>query len=449
MTVQRSAALTASRRTVTVEAICLLLVILVGGVIVGLHVRDDHRLSPIDELQHVDYMVKAGALHIPRKGERDGPIARHEAACRGIEAPYRPPPCAGAESAPDSAFPENADDTASFDPPLYYVTSGLAARAVHAALHLDSYVTAGRLVGIAWLAVTMVALWFLLIEMCVGLLARTAVGLLLVSTPLAVHTYSTVTSDAALLLAGAAALLVVLRWERRVWPAWPVVAIASLCALTKVSALLAVGVAVVYLLVRAVHADGKGQGTRPRWQLLAMAAAAAAVTVVTWVVWLWIVDKRAVPGAPIAPSAAVFHATRLGLDKVAAQVGAFLSPLTAPPILAPLVSVFTDSILTVLNALVIAGTFGGAALGGARSRLEALGTSTAALMLVGGPAYVVAIYVSDHQVLPGLPHRYGMALLPAAMACLGALLVKVWMRWAVALFATVAVLYTIGHLATR
>jgi hypothetical protein len=35
------------------------------------------------------------------------------------------------------------------------------------------------------------------------------------------------------------------------------------------------------------------------------------------------------------------------------------------------------------------------------------------------------------------------------MACLGALLVKVWMRWAVALFATVAVLYTIGHLATR
>jgi hypothetical protein len=437
------------RRALAAEAMCLLLVVIVGGVAVGLHLRDDRKLSPIDEVQHVDYMVKAGTLHLPRNGEKDGLIARHEAACRGIEAPYTPPPCASAGSAPDTAFPEDAFDTASSDPPLYYVVTGLAARALHAVAHLDSYVTAGRLLGIAWLASAMVVLWFMLVEMGAGLVVRTAVGVLLVSTPAVVHAHATVTSDATLLLAGAAALLTVLRWERRAGPGWLVIAVALLCALAKVPALLAVGVASLYLLVRAVRRDSGAGDARPRTQLVGMAVGSTAVSVLTTLVWFWITHRRAVPGAPTPPSTALFHATRLQLDQVVRQVGAFLSPVSHPPLLAPLLSVFTVAIIDVLNALVLAGSFGAAAFAGARSRVEALAISTTALMLIGGPALVVAIYASDHSVLPDIPARYGLALLPAAMACLAALLAKAWARWAAATFAAVAALYTVGHLATR
>jgi len=439
----------APRRLLTRDFALLLLVALVGAVVMGLHIRDDTKLSPIDELQHVDYLAKASDLHIPRVGETDGALARHEAACRGIEAPYTPPPCAQSSAAPDGAFPENAADTAASDPPLYYVTTGLAARALKAVLHMDSLVTAARLAGIAWLVAALVLLWLLTAEMGVGSTARTAVGILLVTTPAIVHAHATVTSDATLLLGGAAALYAALLWERRRLHGAVLLAIAALCGLAKIPCLLAIGAAALYLLVRALRQPGGAEPRRTPAELVRMAVLSTGLAVGVTLLWLLVAHVRAVPGAPTPPSTAVFRATHLRLDQVAAQAGAFLSPLAAPPILAPLASAFTLAILSVSNLLVLSGTFGSALLAAARTRLEAAAIAAGALMLVGGPAFVVAIYVSDHSILPAIPHRYGLALIPAAAVCLAALLAKAWARWGAALFAAVAGLYTIAHLAAR
>jgi hypothetical protein len=70
-------------------------------------------------------------------------------------------------------------------------------------------------------------------------------------------------------------------------------------------------------------------------------------------------------------------------------------------------------------------------------------------MLVGGPLFVVTIFASDHIVLPDIPHRYGLALVPTVLVGVGALLGKAWMRWSVAVFAAVSAVYTVGHLAAR
>jgi hypothetical protein len=292
-------------------------------------------------------------------------------------------------------------------------------------------------------------IWLLLREVGVCLIARTAIGLILVTTPTVVHAHATVTSDATLLVAGAAAMYVTLLWERRRVGAWMVVVIAILCGLSKVPALLAVGAASLYLLVRALRMPPDPHATRRRVEMLAMAAAAAAATAITALVWLAVTHRRAVPGAPTAPSDVVFHAARLRLDQVVAATGSFLSPVSAPPILAPLNSEFTVALLSMTNALALAGAFGAAALAGARSRVEAVSASVATLMLVGGPLFVVTIFASDHIVLPDIPHRYGLALVPTVLVGVGALLGKAWMRWSVAVFAAVSAVYTVGHLAAR
>lgn len=445
------ASVPARRRGRAANIAGLLLVILVGTAVVGLHIRDDVRLSPIDETQHVDYLAKAAEFHIPRVEETDGPVAREEVSCRGIEtSAYEAPTCASWSSAPITAYPEDGVDTAAVDPPLYYTVTGLAARAVKAVLHLQSLVTAARLLGIAWLIAALVLLWLAMAEMGIPALARTAAGLLLVTTPVVIHSQATVTNDGILLFCGAAALSATLLWESRRLNGALLLVVAVICALAKVTALVAVGVTALYLLVRAARASAEAlPGARRRVELVVMAVATVAAAIGVTLVWLAITHLRRVPGAPLAPSEAAFRATHLTLTDLALQWGAFLTPLNGPPILAPLRSVYVLSLLAVVNAIVLAGTLGAAALATARSRLEAVGAATAALMLVGGPALVLAIYAADHSILPNIPHRYGLALMPAAALCVGAAFAKVWLRRLMGLFAAGAAVFTLVHLATH
>ena len=424
-------------------------VVLLGAVLIALHVRADPRLSPIDELQHVDYVVKAGQLHLPRLGETDGAVARHEIACRGVEAAFSPPPCASSDKAPNGAYPENAIDTAASDPPLYYVITGLAARAANGVIHTRSIVTLARLFGIVWLAAGVVLLWLAMRVLGIGLVVRMAVSALVVTTPVVLHSNATVTSDAVLLLGGAAAFFTVLLWEQRRLPGWVVFLVAGLCGLTKIPCVLAVVAAGLYLAIRAARRRTLGEHpTRSRREMVGMALASSAVAVGVVLLWLVIVHVRSIPGSPLSPSAASFRVDHFPVSRLLSQYSALVSPVSDPPVLAPLQGKITLAIVAAFNVLLLVAAFGGAALSRAGSRLEAIATSAAALMLVGGPAFVVAIYLSEHQVLPSIPHRYGLALVPMVAAALAMILIKAWVRWTVIGLAAFASLYTLVHVAT-
>ena len=69
-------------------------------------------------------------------------------------------------------------------------------------------------------------------------------------------------------------------------------------------------------------------------------------------------------------------------------------------------------------------------------------------MLVTGPLFVVALFVVQHAVIPDIPHRYALALLPSMLALLALALAKRFVRVALVGLAVVAVLVTFERLIT-
>jgi hypothetical protein len=403
-------------------------------------------LSPIDEQPHVDYLDKAAHLHIPRLGEVDGAVARHEVACRGIEFNPPQPPCANAATAPNNAFAGNAIDTAAPDPPLYYVTTGIVAEAVQAVLHLGSVVTAARLLGFAWLAAAIILLWLAMAELEVGVAARTAVSTLLVTTPAVILSSATVTSDATLLVGGAAALYAVLRWERRKLPGWVVVLIAVLCGFSKVPCLLAIAALSAYLLIRWVRTRNATEvSIRTPSELLKMAVLAPAAGLAVAEVWNLIVRARAIPGVPTSTFNGLFP-HHLSLSQLLAQTTATLSPVQNPAILSPLTGARTVAIVAIFNLLIIAAALGGTAASAAGSHLEAIAGSASILMVAAGILFILFVYFDSHLAID-VPPRYGLSLLAFAAVALAAVLTKASVRFGVCAFAIAAALSTVVHLA--
>src|SRR5580692_9544243 len=70
-----------------------LLLVVVPLFLVSLHVRAYTKLSPIDELEHIDYMFRSPGVHQVIAGTQLAQPAMREEACRGIDSAYPPPPC--------------------------------------------------------------------------------------------------------------------------------------------------------------------------------------------------------------------------------------------------------------------------------------------------------------------------------------------------------------------
>ncbi|MEP4653141.1 MAG: hypothetical protein ABJ314_23410, partial [Ilumatobacter sp.] len=114
---------------------------LVSLILVGLHVRAYTQLSPIDELQHIDYVIKAGDFEPPHVNDPVGFEAMAEAACRSVDAPgYIGPPC-GLDRYDPEDFQENGVNTAARQFPVYYTITGVISRFVVATGAIGSQVT--------------------------------------------------------------------------------------------------------------------------------------------------------------------------------------------------------------------------------------------------------------------------------------------------------------------
>jgi len=96
---------------------------LVSLVLVGLHTRTYTELSPIDELQHIDYVIKAGEFEPPRVNDLVGFEAMSEAACRGVDAPGYVGPLCGLDEYDPANFQENGVNSAAGQFPFYYTAT--------------------------------------------------------------------------------------------------------------------------------------------------------------------------------------------------------------------------------------------------------------------------------------------------------------------------------------
>ena len=122
-----------------------------AAVLVLMHLRVYTTLSPIDELQHLDYVDSMTRFDIVRSGETVGPVAMREEACRGVDSPgFATPSCDAPVLRPEQ-FQESGINTAATHPPVYYLTTGAVAEVVDAVPGVESFLAAARSVGLLWL----------------------------------------------------------------------------------------------------------------------------------------------------------------------------------------------------------------------------------------------------------------------------------------------------------
>src|SRR5579872_6751460 len=99
---------------------------MIGCLFVSLHVRVNPKLSIFDEMVHADYLIKVTEGQLVHTGDRIGPGAMQEAACRGFDVAQAVPPC-GSQYTPDQ-FPALGFNSADIHTPVYYFITGLGAR---------------------------------------------------------------------------------------------------------------------------------------------------------------------------------------------------------------------------------------------------------------------------------------------------------------------------------
>jgi hypothetical protein len=410
------------------------LVVIACGINLG-HMWRYTEVSPIDEAQHLDSLIRIPRGDLIGSGERMGQETLHIETCHRIDSAFDAavPPCTPDDVELDATtFQEEGYNTAYIHPPTFYVVDGLVARVIDAVLPGEhDLLTTGRLAGLMWVISGVVFMWLLLDEIGSGLVARSSLILIAVTAPTVLHGSATVNLDATALTAGAAVFWAILRWERGRARAWLPLALTGLAAATKVTNLMGVLVVLVYLVVRAIVLTEAVEGS-PWWswsglrgrfldggsaarRLLSLVA--GMIGVIALISMVWFVAQKMLEVAPPStiPMVYRYHFARFPFTEMAAAWHQTVSPFVehyVPPFLR------SRTVLTmagIVDLLVVAGPVAGTIMARRGSRERSLGVSVLIVMPLIGPLLVLfnALVQSLYVVIPS---RYGLSIVPALLA---------------------------------
>ncbi|WP_345064668.1 hypothetical protein [Leifsonia kafniensis] len=390
---------------------------------VSINVAEQKPISPLDEYVYLDYLSKVPTQGFVRNGEETGDVARHEISCRGV-AIYGlyGTGCDTSSTSPDSTFPYEGHTGASIYTPAYFaVTWVLAQPFVWAGMGL---LDAGRLVGVVWLSLGTCLTYVLLRRLRAP--APIALGLVLatIATPAIYWATAYISTDAPTLAVSAGLGLVALAVARgRAHWAW-FAAASAVAVLFKVQNIAAVGVCALALTVSALvsfwpqrgtpHPVREVTGSLIRSPLVRAGIIAGVAAVGAQIVWLVIRARAALPVAddvqidstqlPLSVSALVTESFKF----LGAVGGAGIAPGAIGTLVITLLSLLSvGAIVAILfrprpnqNAeTIIAG-------------------STLVVAVLLGPALILGTGLVAGYYVP-LTERYGLALLPAFLACIG------------------------------
>ncbi len=431
-----------------------LLLVAVPILLVSLHVRAYTKLSPIDELEHIDYMFRSPGVHQVIAGTQLVQPAMREEACRGIDSVYPPPPCSTNPLVP-SRFQDQGYDTAYIHPPTYYDITWAAGEVIKHATGTKSWVTAWRLVGALWLALGLLVTYAAGLRFGVRPLPLLGLLVLYASAPSILQTNSTVSPDAASTFIGGAVLYLTARWEEGGRWRWiALVAIGFVGTAFKLQDSIVVMMIVVYFLLRVrrptttvsapgpvpvpVPGPGPGptgsdaglvpvQGGRLRQSVgvpprLAHNAQTRAVgVIVTTTVAIgaaWTILQRVTE--TIDPNKLIVNAQfvvpSISLEQIAMPFGLFLTSIPGSYAPVSTENVWTLDMTNLLSWLLVAGVVAAAIFTARTATIASLARATLLLALFGGPLYVILNFLSESQNFP-MPPRYGFTLLPAMVVC--------------------------------
>ena len=399
-----------------------MLLVLVTIVVLG-HIGRYRMFSPIDELQHFDYLLKAPVLEFPGSGDRVGQEAARAETCSRLDAPFDSalPSCV---TAPDEVnvaeLQEQGYNTAYIHPPGYYFVNGGLTRALDAiTFHKVGLLTLARIAGLIWAWLAVVLLWLVFKEF--GASTRVAaVGIVLVVTSgTVISAASTVNPDGSAVAIGAGILWAAARWERTKRYGWLVVLFAVFAMITKFSNLAGVAVALIFLLgpaVRLILRNLRNGESRPlravaenKARLLIGGISIVAIGIVS-ICWRFIQSILQVLPANELPMA---QPTVIASFPWTAAVNSWrvgVSPVQSPWMAPFMNSAWMTSVVGIVDLALVVGVVGGLILSPAGSKGRRVASATIWCSLLLGPFLVAFLYVVQH-VNFAVPPRYGLSLI--------------------------------------
>ncbi|MGX5695894.1 hypothetical protein ACWKWP_06820 [Agromyces soli] len=419
----------------------LALVVVAVGYSSAVTLQHSDAMSPIDEWVYTDYLDKLPVQGVLIPGEEVGPEALNRMACDGVF-PYGPMGAACGSSYSDpTVFPFGGITSADPYTPLYFGITRFVGDAIHFVTGVDQ-LTGWRLTGSLWLAGSMVLFWLLLRQWRVSPAASLGLGLAFIASPFVWWTYTYVSTDAPSFLAGAALLFVTARFIRGTGSVWWIPAIAVVATIFKITNLLGVGLAALYLLIHGlivlwkrrtdpVSPDAGVSGrvtTRSSWLPIVVAVGTGIVALLAQFSWLR-VHAALRPEEAAGASGGGMH---LGGQELLSQMANFL-----PGTLTSNVNIAGSTgfalpmpgfALTPLSWLTIAGVIGAFwALRGVTNR-SPLVIAIAISAVCFAPALALALYVTTGSYFT-LPPRYGASILAGFLLAAGLAMRNRWAAW--------------------
>lgn len=393
-------------------------------------------LSPVDEWVYVDYLFKLPSQGIVHEGEKIGKDALTIMSCDGVK-PYGPMGPACGSSLDDLAtFPYKGITSADAYTPAYFAVTRVLGDGIHAITGI-SELSAWRLTGALWLGLGTTLLYLLLRLWRIRRPVILGLGMALIASPFAWWTYSYVSTDAPSLAFGILILFAAVKFGRGHWSGWWLVTISTVAVLFKVTNILGVCLAALYLLVlwilelKETHWSGwrTGRPHQPGRTALgvpAFAVMALVASVSAQVLWLAYRSSVAV-GAPVDQAIGI----PLTPEELVSQVVTFL-----PRTIISNVNVSGSTnlaysipgfVVEPLSWICIAGVLGAFWTLRKGSPLAPLAVSVTLAALFFPPMLAIIIHVTTGSYFP-LPPRYGAAILGGILLLAG---LTIRNRWAV------------------
>lgn len=373
------------------------------------------QLSPEDEPAHADYAYQISHGHIPAKGSLIGPEIRYEWSCHGL---------GNATSTGcnllDGDIDDGAQDYTFGDPPVYYLTTGLVARAASALIPGDNqFINFGRSLGTFWLFAAMIVLYLAVRRFRVDWPWALAAAALLPLCPGVLAATSTLTSDAPAALCGAAALWVLagITVERRL--GWVVPALVTVLATgTKIlngAPMLAVGCVAAVMAIAARRRGERPEALRTGVLSAAILGSFAAV----YLGWGLFQGHRGDPGwvNPNAGNGLPLNGSPVG-DLLSNLFGVY-QHLTTNYWLAPQINGETVTIwATMLGVVLGAAPLLVMVISRRRSWSWVLGLAAFVSVAAVSIAVEIEVFVENDEYFAMVSARYALSFLPWVIACL-------------------------------
>lgn len=368
-----------------------------------LHVARVANISPIDELMHIDYLIRASAPGFQRMSDQFSQEAMHEIACR--RHPTDPFPACGDRPYVPEDFYWKGRNVASTHSPYYYLATGPPARVLRAVLPGESIVTWARVLGSVWL---LGGMWLILkAGSRLGISAWSSVSALavLALSPAVQHAATTVNPDATAVFAGGFVFLSAVRALDGSVSIWLLAVASAVAYLLDPGNLVAVAGVSLLVLVG-------GLRTLPIRRTatlvfgLAMGFAVATVAQMVLFNWLGVVDYAGSPQSSMFGVSSLTGPMIWGRNTILAM----LPPTQGyvfPALDTPAHGLAVAAALTLTTAAVVIA----AIRPGLDSAARLVAPIGLGLLLAAPPLLVLLNYVQLKWYFP-IPSRYGLSLLP-------------------------------------